>query len=357
MYGYYHQNPVSQQTTPSHEAIHLYSEEEYPVIRQRPKHPSNPSSASYLDLSSNGYVTSTPECASRRLNFTSDDSGNVSDLWSEISSPLIQLRNNWRRQSKSLYSTAASESFMDKVRTLLPVIIGIVVLSGAVYSVQITLNSSRERGVKLSGKYASILYAHQRVYNSSRPSRIPLGEIRDESGKVLSGKRAAIQFSYNKRNVVIQDTQTDTETPPAPKVVKVEPSQSQSESNSNEITENKRKEIVKKVASFGHFATSRKTNVKEIRGVKKGGKVLEDEKKGSGNDDEKKQKITDDRPIKKEESNLKKKRSKNENLQSKNPSLEPIDLDEIFKSGLQSKEVSNIVESNPLERSVVVKES
>ncbi|CAB4055305.1 unnamed protein product [Lepeophtheirus salmonis] len=302
MYGYYHQNPVSQQTTPSHEAIHLYSEEEYPVIRQRPKHPSNPSSASYLDLSSNGYVTSTPECASRRLNFTSDDSGNVSDLWSEISSPLIQLRNNWRRQS-------------------------IVVLSGAVYSVQITLNSSRERGVKLSGKYASILYAHQRVYNSSRPSRIPLGVIRDESGKVLSGKRAAIQFSYNKRNVVIQDTQTDTETPPAPKVVKVEPSQSQSESNSNEITENKRKEIVKKVASFGHFATSRKTNEKEIRGVKKGGKELEDEKKGSGNDDEKKQKK---RPIKKEESNLKKKRSKNENLQSKNPSLEPIDLDEIF---------------------------
>jgi len=119
----------------------------------------------------------------------------VDSLWESFASPLFELKGHFKSRP----------SFVDdKVKiklnfeTLVIACLGVVMFSSIVFSVYIGTHVYSSGAT--NGKYRSIEYGFQkRVQTLREEGRIIDYDIKDEFGNVLGGKRAAIQYAFEKK--------------------------------------------------------------------------------------------------------------------------------------------------------------
>eukprot|EP00088_Acartia_fossae_P002667 TRINITY_DN110_c0_g1_i3.p1 TRINITY_DN110_c0_g1~~TRINITY_DN110_c0_g1_i3.p1 ORF type:complete len:414 (-),score=110.85 TRINITY_DN110_c0_g1_i3:132-1373(-) len=119
-------------------------------------------------------------------------------LWESFITPIADLRHHLRGR----------QTFVDhkvkikfNVETLVTVCLGIVMFSSIVFSVYMGTSFI----APTNGKLRSIKYGtNKRLENLRKDGRIIDYDIKDEFGNVLGGKRAAIQYAYDKKYGKVQ---------------------------------------------------------------------------------------------------------------------------------------------------------
>jgi len=119
----------------------------------------------------------------------------VDSLWESFASPLFELKGHFK----------SKPSFVDdkvkiklNLETLVTACLGVVMFSSIVFSVYVGTHTYSSSAT--NGKYRSIEFGVQkRIQTLREEGRIIDYDIKDENGNVLGGKRAAIQYAYEKK--------------------------------------------------------------------------------------------------------------------------------------------------------------
>merc|ERR1719384_2640374 len=83
-----------------------------------------------------------------------------------------------------------------KINDILPIVVMIITLGSAIFTVYMLTNALNKANRNRNGKYDSIQYAHDGTVSEDS---IYSMTIVDENGIPLGGKKASIQFAYNLR--------------------------------------------------------------------------------------------------------------------------------------------------------------
>ena len=122
----------------------------------------------------------------------------TSDILSDdVKGNLSDLKKRWKKYNSALYSSGPVRAHSMKLNDLLPIVVMIITLGSAIFTVCMLTNALNRAERIRNGKYESIEYAHRTPH-----IRAP---IVDENGVVLGGKKASIQFAYNMRQQLEQD--------------------------------------------------------------------------------------------------------------------------------------------------------
>jgi len=191
----------------------------------------------------------------------------TSDILSDdVKGNLSDLKKRWKKYNSALYTSGPVRAHSMKLNDLLPIVVMIITLGSAIFTVCMLTNALNRAERIRNGKYESIEYAHRTPH-----IRAP---IVDENGVVLGGKKASIQFAYNMRQQLEQDqvTSKDHEKKDgessvltdeeiinrltfkvANDVMKIYDGV-QKQENLDESA--KKERLLKKMGEFGHFGTS-----------------------------------------------------------------------------------------------------
>jgi len=122
----------------------------------------------------------------------------TSDILSDdVKGNLSDLKKRWKKYNSALYTSGPVRAHSMKLNDLLPIVVMIITLGSAIFTVCMLTNALNRAERIRNGKYESIEYAHRTPH-----IRAP---IVDENGVVLGGKKASIQFAYNMRQQLEQD--------------------------------------------------------------------------------------------------------------------------------------------------------
>ena len=122
------------------------------------------------------------------------EDSNASGDFKSPSNIVTDLRRRWKKYHKaSLYHSSPIRSHTMKMNNLLPIIVMIITLGSAVFTVCMLTKALNKN--HRNGKYDSIQYGHEKHMENLQ---IP-HPILDENGVALGGKKASIQFAYNMR--------------------------------------------------------------------------------------------------------------------------------------------------------------
>eukprot|EP00088_Acartia_fossae_P031093 TRINITY_DN3203_c0_g1_i1.p1 TRINITY_DN3203_c0_g1~~TRINITY_DN3203_c0_g1_i1.p1 ORF type:complete len:439 (-),score=110.16 TRINITY_DN3203_c0_g1_i1:100-1416(-) len=145
-------------------------------------------------------------------------------LWDSFVTPIQDLRQHFKSRP-SFVEERTKVKF--NVETLVTVCLGVVMFSSIVFSVYMGANLVASPNGKLRAiKYGS----NKKLQNMRKEGRLIDYDIKDETGNVLGGKRAAIQFAYDQKygrkdNSAKRPTKANirkrASPPDPPKVVKV----------------------------------------------------------------------------------------------------------------------------------------
>ena len=126
----------------------------------------------------------------------------TSDMLSDdVKGNLSDLKKRWKKYNSALYSSGPVRAHSMKLNDLLPIVVMIITLGSAIFTVCMLTNALNRAERIRNGKYESIKYAHEKELGKLR---VPT-PIVDENGVVLGGKKASIQFAYNMRQQLEQD--------------------------------------------------------------------------------------------------------------------------------------------------------
>jgi len=126
----------------------------------------------------------------------------TSDILSDdVKGNLSDLKKRWKKYNSALYSSGPVRAHSMKLNDLLPIVVMIITLGSAIFTVCMLTNALNRAERIRNGKYESIEYAHEKKIGKLR---VPTPII-DENGVVLGGKKASIQFAYNMRQQLEQD--------------------------------------------------------------------------------------------------------------------------------------------------------
>lgn len=120
-----------------------------------------------------------------------DHSSSSSNLWDSFASPVLNIKKKIAGRSSFIEEPI---KFQVDPQNVVTGILLMVVLSSVCFSLFVGVNLNN-----LNGKLSSVKFgAERRILNLKINEQIIDYDIKDESGNVLGGKKAAIQFAYNK---------------------------------------------------------------------------------------------------------------------------------------------------------------
>jgi len=188
----------------------------------------------------------------------------------DVKNNIRDLKKRWKKYNSALYTSGPVRSGSMKVNDLLPIVVMIITLGSAIFTVCMLTNALNKAQRNRNGKYDSIQYAHDGTVLEDGSLSM---SIVDENGVPLGGKKASIQFAYNMRQKREQAEKaeqdklegieilgmTDEEIinrltlKVANDVMKIYDGV---QTNDKEKSANKKERLLKKIGEFGHFGTS-----------------------------------------------------------------------------------------------------
>jgi len=110
----------------------------------------------------------------------------------DVKNNIRDLKKRWKKYNSALYTSGPVRSGSMKLNDLLPIVVMIITLGSAIFTVFMLTNALNKAQRNRNGKYDSIQYAHDGKTADSM-------SVVDENGVLLGGKKASIQFAYNMR--------------------------------------------------------------------------------------------------------------------------------------------------------------
>jgi len=153
----------------------------------------------------NGTMSSTSSSSNSKLeepSFKDHSYSDSSNLWDSFTSPVLNIKKKLSGRSSFIDEPI---QFQVEPQNVVTGILVMVVLSSVCFSLFIGVNINNVNG---NGKLSSVKFgAERRILNLKINNQIIDYDIKDESGNILGGKRAAIQFAYDKKADAL-DTKT-----------------------------------------------------------------------------------------------------------------------------------------------------
>jgi len=185
----------------------------------------------------------------------------------DVKENIRDLKKRWRKYNSALYTSGPVRSGSMKINDILPIVVMIITLGSAIFTVYMLTNALNKANRNRNGKYDSIQYAHDGTVSEDS---IYSMTIVDENGVPLGGKKASIQFAYNLRQKREQAEKveqgsselqglTDEEIinrltlKVANDVMKIYDG---AQADNKGLFDDKKERLLKKIGEFGHFGTS-----------------------------------------------------------------------------------------------------
>lgn len=183
----------------------------------------------------------------------------------DVKNNISDLKKRWKKYNSALYTSGPVRSGSMKVNDLLPIVVMIITLGAALFTVCMLTNALNKAQRNRNGKYDSIQYAHESI-----PETLT---IMDENGVPLGGKKAAIQFAYNMRQKREQEEQAEQAKSESLEILSLTDEEIINrltlkvandvmkiydgvQTEDKEKSANKKERLLKKIGEFGHFGTS-----------------------------------------------------------------------------------------------------
>jgi len=174
----------------------------------------------------------------------------------DMKGPVDEMMKKWK---KPLFSTSPAKKnfFSMQPQDLLTFCVLLITLGSAVFSLLILANGLNRDQTVRNGKYDSIDYAHKQF---QKKGSFPYAIV-DEFGNPLGGKKAAIQFAYDRKyknfednNPVLNDDEIleRLTLKAADNAMKILEDWKKEEASK----EARKRDVIQKLKEFGHFGTT-----------------------------------------------------------------------------------------------------
>jgi hypothetical protein len=121
--------------------------------------------------------------------------GSKRDFWNSFSSPVLDLKKTLKGRSSFLDESEVAKKWKIQPQHILAGIIVMILISSFGFALFIGVNHLSETG--LNGKMKSILFGtEKRLQALKEEGRLIDRDIVDETGEVLGGKRASMQYAH-----------------------------------------------------------------------------------------------------------------------------------------------------------------